>query len=429
MNRRQFLRGALATGGVATVGLPWLESTAGATEGFPKRYVQWIWGNGNRPDQWTPALEGTDFELSPALLSLLPVKDKISVLTGLSVLYPNNVPHWSGIGGLLTGAEVDGNDEDWFVREKSLDQLIADSIGSESIYRSLEVGVTTSNSFSWNGPAAQNPAVVDPLTVYGRLFGSTFVAPGSGGLVDASLGYRRSALDAVMADISALSGRVSSSDRVRLEQHFSGVRDLETRLARLQDDPPELDACMQPHEPGAALPDIDGRPQLQARHDAHAALVAMALACDLTRVVTVQWSEPVDNVLYPNASDGHHNQTHNERTPQPEVAAITKHIVDGFGRFLETLDGIPEGEGTLLDHSLVLGCTDVSEGRLHSLDEMPVILAGSACGALRTGQHVRYSRRNSNALGLSITRAMGVNRASFGTAEYETSDGLTEVEV
>jgi hypothetical protein len=429
LNRRGFLRGLFATGGVATVGLPWLESTARAADGFPTRYIQWIWGNGNRPEHWTPALEGMDYDLPQALASLLPVKDKVTLVTGLSVLYPNNVPHWSGIGGLLTGAEVDGNDEDWFVREPTLDQLIARDVGASTIYRSLELGVSTTNSFSFNGTAAQNPAVTDPLTVYNRLFGTTFVEPGSGGLVDPTLGYRRSALDAVLGDIESLSARVSASDRVRLEQHFAGVRDLELRLARLQEDPPELAACMQPTEPLATFPDVAGRPQLQARHEAHAALVAMALACDLTRVVTLQWSEPVDNVLYPGATDGHHNQTHNEAVPQPQVAAITEHIVEGFSQFLQTLDLVPEGDGSLLDHSLVLGCTDVSEGRTHSLDEMPVILGGSACGRIQTGQHVRYTRRNSNALGLTITRALGVNRATFGTASYETSDSLTEIEV
>ncbi|MCA9567820.1 MAG: DUF1552 domain-containing protein [Myxococcales bacterium] len=427
MNRRGFLRGVLA-GGVATVGLPWLESTARAGDGFPVRYVQWIWGNGNRPERWIPAATGPDHMLSDELMPLLDLKDRISVITGLSVLYPNNVPHWSGIGGLLTGAEVDGNDEDWFVRRKSLDQLVADGIGSSTVYRSLELGVSTANAFSWNGPAAANVAEVDPIAVYGRLFGPTFVEPGSGGIVDPRLGYRRSALDAVMADISALSDKVSASDRVRLEQHFTGVRDLELRLARLQEDPPSYDACMQPAQPVAELPDIDGRPQLQARHEAHAALVAMALACDLTRVVTVQWSEPVDNVLYPGATDGHHNQTHNEQGAQPEVNMITTQIMEGFGNFLRALDAIPEGDASLLDHALVLGCTDVSEGRTHSLDEMPVVLAGSACGALRTGEHVRYVRRNSNSLGLTVLRAMGVNQNSFGEAAFETSDGLTEIE-
>lgn len=427
MNRRDVLRGVMA-GSAFAVGLPWLESTARAADGFPKRFVVWVWGNGNRPERWTPAAQGIDYELSDELMPLAPLKDKISVVTGLSVLYPNNVPHWSGIGGLLTGAEVGGNDEDWLVNAISLDQQVANAIGGDTIYRSLQVGVSTSNVFSWNGPNAQNPGEVDPLTLYNRLFGPTFVEPGTQGIVDPSLGFRRSALDAVLGDLQSLQGKVSAADRIRLDQHTTGIRELEGRLARLQQDPPSYEACTRPPEPASVFPDVDNRPQLVARHAAQAELIAMALACDQTRVVTVQWSEPVDNVLYPRATDGHHNQTHNEPGGQPEVHDITVQIMEAFSGFLQTLDAVPEGEGTLLDHSLVLGCTDVSEGRTHSLDEMPVVLAGSACGALRTGQHVRYTRKNSNALGLSLLRAMDVQTSSYGTADYVDFDGLAELE-
>lgn len=427
MNRRDLLKGVMG-GAAFTVALPWLESTARAADGFPKRFVVWIWGNGNRPERWTPVDEGPGFTLSDQLVPLAPVEGKFSVLTGLSVLYPNNVPHWSGIGGILTGAEVGGNDEDWLVNSISLDQQVANAVGSDTIYRSLQIGVSTSNVFSWNGPNAQNPGEVDPLTLYNRLFGPTFVEPGSGGIVDPSLGFRRSALDAVLGDLNSLSSRVSANDRQRLEQHTTGIRELEGRLARLELDPPSLAACARPNEPAATFPDVQGRPQLQERHAAHAELVAMALACDQTRVVTVQWSEPVDNVLYEGASDGHHNQTHNEPGDQPEVHAITTQIMEGFSTFLQALDAVPEGDGTLLDHSLVMGCTDVSEGRTHSLDEMPVVLAGGASGALQMGTHVRYTRKNSNALGLSVLRAMEVPVSEFGTAEYVDSDGLSEIE-
>lgn len=426
-NRRDMLRGVLG-GAAFTVGLPWLESTAQACDGFPKRFLVWIWGNGNRPNRWTPVDEGPGFTLSDQLMPLAAYHDKFSVITGLSVLYPNNVPHWSGIGGLLTGAEVGGNDEDWLVNATSLDQQVANAIGSDTIYRSLQVGVSTSNVFSWNGPNAQNPGEVDPLTLYNRLFGPTFVEPGSEGVVDPGLGFRRSALDAVLDDLNRLSNRVSANDRVRLDQHATGIRELEGRLARLELDPPSFEACVRPTEPAPVYPDIDGRPQLQARHAAHADLIAMALACGQTRVATVQWSEPVDNVLYHGASDGHHNQTHNEPGNQPEVHAITVQIMEGFARFLQALDAIPEGPGTLLDHSLVLGCSDVSEGRTHSLDEMPVVIAGGACGALRMGQHFRYNRRNSNALGLSLLRAMDVQVSDYGTADYVDDSGLAEIE-
>ncbi|MEZ4321918.1 MAG: DUF1552 domain-containing protein [Myxococcota bacterium] len=427
MIRRNFLRGMLG-GSAVCVALPWLESTASATGGFPQRFVTWMWANGNRPERWTPMGEGSEWLLSDELMPLMPVKDKVSIVTGLSVLYPNNVPHWSGIGGMLTGAEVGGDDEDWVVHAPTLDQLVAAEVGNGTIYRSLQVGIDTEECFSWNGPNAQNPAEKDPFALYERLFGPTFVEPGSGGLVDPSLGYRRSALDAVMADITRLQNRVGAADRERLEQHLTGVRELELRLARLQDDPPDYEACVRPDSPFPEYPDIDGRPQLIARNAAQNELVAMALACDLTRVVTVQFAKPVGNTLYPDASDGHHNQTHNEPGGQPEVHAITTFCIERFSELVQRLDAIPEGDGTLLDHSICLATTDVSEGRTHSLDEMPVIVAGSGCGNLVMGQHLRYNRLNSNHLGLTLLRGMGLVQGSWGEDAYEVTDGLSELE-
>ncbi len=426
-NRRQFLRGVLGGSAVA-FSLPWLETTANAAEGFPRRFITWMWANGNLPDRWTPTLTGFDYDLSPQLMPLAPVQDKIAVVTGLSVLYPNNVPHWSGIGGLLTGHEVDGNDEDWFVRAPSLDQVVANAVGGDTIFRSLEFGIDTTNCFSWNGTSSQNPGEDDPFAMYERLFGPTFVEPGSGGLVDPSLGYRRSALDAVLGDLNRLTNRVSASDRARLDQHATGVRELELRLARLLEDPPSFESCMAAAEPEAEYPPIDGRPQLEAKCDAMNELLAMALACDLTRVASFQLHRPVQNTLFPGASDGHHNQTHNEPGDQPEVDMITTYCIERYSSLVQRLDQVPEGDETLLDHSMVLACTDVSEGRTHSLDEMPVVIAGSGCGSIVTGQHVRYNRLNSNHLGLTLLRGMGLVQASWGEGTYEVDTGLTEIE-
>lgn len=427
VSRRGVLRGLLGGSAVA-VGLPWLESTARADEGFPRRLVIWQWGNGNRPERWTPSGEGEQFALSDALLPLLPLQHRLSVVTGLSVLYPNSVPHWSGLGGMLTGAHVSGNDDNWSVNAPTLDVLAANAIGGDTIYRSLQVGVETDDCFSWNGPNAQNPAEVDPFALFERLFGPTFVEPGSGGLVDPALGYRRSVLDAVIGDVDRLSARVSAADRARLDQHLTGLRELELRLARLEEEPPSYAACERPDPPLAAFPDIEGRPQLAARNAAQSELVAMALACDLTRVVTVQFSRPLTNALFPGASDGHHNQTHNEPGDQPEVAAITEFCIENLAAFASALEAVPEGDSTLLDHSLVLATTDVSEGRTHSLDEMPVLLLGSANGQLKTGHHVRYVRQNSNGLGLTVLRAMGMPQASFGQGDLAVSDSLVDLE-
>jgi hypothetical protein len=155
----------------------------------------------------------------------------------------------------------------------------------------------------------------------------------------------------------------------------------------------------------------------------------MALACDLTRVVTVQFSRALTNALFPGASDGHHNQTHNEQDGQPEVHAITTFCMENLAAFAAGLEAVPEGSSTLLDHCLVLATSDVSEGRTHSLDEMPVLLLGSGNGRIQNGLHVRYARQNSNALGLSVLRALDLAQATFGAGDLAVDDGLTEIEV
>ncbi|MCB9766470.1 MAG: DUF1552 domain-containing protein [Alphaproteobacteria bacterium] len=434
--RRRVLRGFLG-GGLVTVGLPWLEVFAGRSAraacetGFPQRFGTFFWGNGNLPFRWTPTGEGEGeaWALSEQLQPLAALKDHITVVTGYAIKVPNISPHWSGAAGLLTGRALTGDDSSWAVAAPTLDQLLAAELGNETLYRSLEIGVDTDAVYSWSGPDARNFGETDPYTLYERLFGETFREPGGEGQVDPTLGYRRSALDAVMTDIADLQSELGASDRVRLEQHLDGVRDLELRLARLEEDPPELDSCVRPDAPSASWPDVDGRPDIIGRSRALADLLAMALACDQTRIFTFQFTKPLSNALLAGASDGHHNLTHNEGGEQAEVHDITLAIMAEFGYLLEALRAIPEGDETLLDHCMVLGTTEVSEGRTHSLDEVPLVLAGGGCGRIRMGVHHRtYSQESVGKVMLSVQRAMGLNAADWGDGDTYVTDGVSEIE-
>ena len=270
---------------------------------------------------------------------------------------------------------------------------------------------------------------VDPFALYQRLFGDTFVEPGGKGQVDPRLGLRRSILDAVMSDIATLNGQVGAADRVRLDQHLTGVRELEQRLARLEEDPPDLAACERAEAPEESYPDIEGRPQLQARNEAMAQLLALSMACDQTRVFAHFLSQPVNDLLFEGTSAGHHDLTHNEPGDQPEVHEITVQCVEAYTRFLQVLDSIPEADGTLLDHLVVMGCSEVSLGRTHSIDEMPLLIGGSCCDSLVMGHHLRsVSQENSSKVLLSLVRAMDIPQATFGLDEGEASEGFTALE-
>ncbi len=436
IGRRTVLRGLLG-GAIVTVGLPPLEAfldltrKAGATCGgiIPRRFGLFFWGNGNRPDKWLPIGEGESWELSEELAPLAAVKDKITVVTGMSVKTGNVTPHTSGVAGLLTGAaEVESGGTMTFARA-SIDQYIAGILGADTIYSSLQTTATDASGLSYNGPNSRNPPESSPYALFERVFGAGFRLPGEEGTVDPTLGLRRSVLDVVLTDVNALKRKVGAADAIRLEQHLDGVRELEQRLARLQEDPPNLAACAYPDEPMPDYPDLDGRPQLGARSRAMCDLLAMALACDQTRVFGHWISDPVNDVLFDGATEGHHALTHNEGGEQPEVHDITLQIVEELAYLVAKLDSIPEAEGTLLDNCVVLATSEVSEGRTHSVNDMPIVLAGSACGALRTGYHHRsYTQDNVSKVMLTVLRAMDIPDATYGEGDGEVSDGLSEIE-
>ncbi len=438
VTRRTILRGLLG-GSVVTVGLPALELFLNANgtawaDGtlLPARFGLFFWGNGNTPDKWVPELsgEGDAWQLSEQLSGLASIKQHLAVATGLEAKVPNAIPHGSGAAGILSAAPalVEG-DGDTFA-QPSIDQVIAAQLGGETRFRSLEFGVKSGGGRSFNGPHSQNPSEDSPFAMFERVFGAGFAAPGEEPIFDPTIGLRRSVLDAVMDDTNRLKSRVGTTDKTRLEQHLDGIRDLERRLARLEEDPPDLAACVRPDSPPAKFEDIEGRPQMSAISRAHCDIVAMALACDQTRIFSHWFHHPVGNVLFPGAPDGHHNLTHDEPGDQPWVDAITRMCLDEYRYLVETLAGVAEGDGTLLDSCAVLGTTEISLGRTHSLDNMPILVAGSACGRLKTDVHYHSpTAESSTKVLLSIIRAMGMNRAEHGTDDARVTDGLSAIEV
>ena len=232
-----------------------------------------------------------------------------------------------------------------------------------------------------------------------------------------------------MGDLTAVQQRLGTTDKRRLDQHLTGVREMEQRLARLQEDPPQLEACVRAAAPTADFSDVEGRAQVRARNRAMSELLAMALACDQTRVFGHYLTAPVSDVLFPDAAEGHHGLTHNEPGNQPTVHAITTQIMEMFSDTLQILDGVPEGDGTLLDNMVVLATSEVSQGQTHSILDMPIVLGGSACGFFKQDIHVRsLSGDNVTKVLVSLQRSMGMQVQRFGRGEAEATEGVSEVE-
>ncbi len=438
LTRRTLLRGLLGSAAV-TVGLPPLErffnesgtAYAATCEALPRRFGLFFWANGSLPEFWVPPDTGAGFTLPPLLEPMAALREKISVVSGTKVLTGNPVAHWSGAGGFLTGAPlITRGGEEYTFAAPTLDQVIANEVGSATRFRSLEVGIERGQPpISYSGPDAGNPSETSPAALFDRVFGGGFVAPGEQVEADPKLRLRRSVLDAVMGDAARLKARLGAGDQRRLDQHLTGIRDLERRIARLQEAPPDLAACVRPEAPLAAYPDEAGRPQLQAINRAMADLMALTLACDQTRVFSYQFHRPVSNALFPGASMGHHQLTHDEAGSQPEVKAILLQIMGELSYLLGALDAVQEGDGTLLDHMVVLATSDCSRGRTHTLEDYPILLAGSCCGELRTGVHYRSpSSENASRVPMTLARAMGLRPLTFGAAEGEVSEGLSAIE-
>lgn len=435
LSRRTLLRGLLG-GAVVGVGLPALEifldhhgEALANGDAFPKRFGLWFWGNGIGPDtaNWVPTGTGTSFTLSPLMAPLEPVKEDVTVVSGLKVCTPNIDPHGTGPAGILSGGRVaaDANKV-----ARTLDQVIADQISSDTMNRSLEVSVerwNTSPSFGSTGKC--NPPEWSPANLFNTLFGPTFHLPGENVPANPKLGLRRSVLDAVRGDAESLKKRLGTNDRARIDEHLDNVRTLEQKIAKLEMDAPVPEACRKPDPPLSDYPDIEGRPQLSAVSRVMSDMLALSLACDQERVFTFQFSHSVNNLLFQNAPDGHHQLTHDEPGDQPFVQDIVRQILTEAAYFIQALKNVKEGNATLLDHCAVLFMTDCSNSRSHAVDEYPLFLAGSANGVLRQGIHYRApTGENASKLGLTLLHAFDVPAASYGSDEGYVTQTLPGIE-
>ncbi len=437
LSRRTFLKGMLA-GATVSIALPPLEAfmntngTAYASgDGFPKRFGLFYWGNGVHPELWIPSDTGRNWTPSQQLTPFVNLQNDLAVLTGFEVRTPNDSPHLSGPAGLLSGAALlNPNSDNQVFQRPSLDQVLAAEIGGETRFRSLEVGIEPGTSgLSYIGPESRNPPECDPALFFERIFGAGFTAPGDEPIVDPKLALRRSVLDVVMGNVNELNKKLGASDKIRVDRHLDAIRDLELRIARMEEDPPSLAACSRPAAPSTP-PDVDGRPAMGARAMLMTELSVMAYACDLTRVLSFYYSDGVSNCLYPNATAGHHQLTHDEPGDMPQVQMITQSIMEDFAFYLEALRAVPEGESNLLNNSLILGTTDVSYARTHQIDEYPLLLAGTAGGAIQTGMHYRSTtKENASEIPFTILNAMGVVTGEWGLDEGRVTSGVGALEL
>jgi hypothetical protein len=436
VGRRAVLRG-LAYGGALSVGLPVLECMLDSNgkaladgTALPKRFGVFFWGNGVRMAKYLPSSVGA-YTLTETLAPLMNVKDYVSVISGYDIKTGNERGHHAGCVGILSGAPMISQDPKGApyastFSAPSIDQVVAASVGMGTRFKSLEVGIsknvttgegTTLRYLSHNGPDNPNPPEYSPKALYTRVFGSGFTAPGGGAApaIDPRLALRKSVLSAVREDATELRKRLGKNDQVRLDQHFESIRALENQISSVETAPPPPSSCAAP----AAPTDSPGDSKLTMTNATMANLVALSLACDQTRVFSYMFSGSVGGTSYPelSISTNHHTLSHDEAGDQPQVQKITVFIMQRFAALLEAMKAIPEGDGNLLDNSIILASTDVTEGQPHSINNYPILVAGGGGGTLvHPGIHIKGSKGNASDVLLTLLQAMGLPLTEFGKA-------------
>jgi hypothetical protein len=429
LSRRTFLHGM-----GATVALPLLDSMVAAqtplrqTAAAPKtRFAAFYVPHGATMDKWTPATEGTGFEFTEILKPLEPYRDRVNVISGLAH------PYVAGAGGadvsaganhtraaavFLTGSvPVRGAQAHLGV---SADQVAAQHIGQDTPLPSLELSIEESvlaceaafscayrNSISWKSPTQPLPMQNNPRLVFEKLFGD--------GSTDAERRGRRqetrSLLDAVMGQLASLKRDLPAGDQRRLDQYFEDVREIERRIQRAE-------AAAQTD---VTLPDVPaGVPATFADHlKLLMDLQVIAFQSDITRVSTLMYARELSGAVYPesNIRDPFHNLSHhsNDRGNMDRFAILNLYHMAKFAYFIDKLKETKDGDGTLLDHSLVLYGSSLSDGNQHNFSPLPIVLAGGASGTLQGGRHVQFPKDThmSNLL-LALLDKLGARQDTFG---------------
>jgi hypothetical protein len=439
-SRRTFLRGALA-GTAVSVGLPFLDiflndkGTALASGApIPLRFGTWFWGLGHTPGRGMRALEGTDYEFIHECQTLEPFrKDYINYFSGFNTPLDGNASavHFTGWVAGKTGSVPQGFGG---IPAPTLDTIIADEVGTQTRFKSLELSSTGRpiDSYSYRASGNHNAAEVSPLNFYLRVFGPEFRDPRDTDFTpDPRILLRQSVLSAVEDQRGRLIRTVGQADRERLDQYFTSVRELEQQLEASLSAPPVSDACRRPERP--ADEEIGYEVETVNRtHDTMAKILALALACDQTRVFNMLYAQAASEARVKGTTFTHHILSHEEPPDdvlgyQVQTAWFNERSFQAFARMLGEFASVREGDGNLLDNMLIFAQTDTSDAKTHSVIGIPSLTVGKAGGRLKTGLHINGNAAPVTQIGLTVMQTMDVHIEEWGTRSLRTSKTISDI--
>jgi hypothetical protein len=430
--RRTFLKGlgtAIALPALDSL-LPSVASAASVAKTFPNRMVFLYVPNGVHMPDWRPTAVGTRFELPYILEPLKNVQDKLTVLTGLTAdkARPNGDgpgDHARALAAILTGCQPKKTHGADIRVGVSVDQFAAQRVGKHTKFPSLELGIDRgaqagncdsgyscaySSNISWSSESTPVAKEIDPRLVFERLFSN-----GVKKEVEASLEkrdrYKKSILDFVLEDARSLRSQLGVTDQRKLDEYLTGIREIERRLARIETENGQLP---EGYKKPTGVPKEYGD-HVRLMMD----MMVLALQGDLTRIMTFMYANEGSNRSYSfiNIPEGHHDLSHHGGDPvkHDKIRNINRFHATHLAYVLEKMNSIPEGEGTLLDHAMVVYCSGISDGNRHNHDDLPVLLAGGGCGTVKPGRHIEYPRNTPiNNLWVSLLERMGAVTEKLG---------------
>ena len=415
--RRSVLRGM-----GAAVALPVLDAMVPALTAFAKTPVAPVRRlgvvyvpNGMIMPAWTPSADGA-LDLSPILQPLAPFKDRMLVFSGLDGMQNRGGTHTTAATRFLTGV-VGKRTAQGIEAGTSIDQIAARQFGRDTQLASLELSLdrldlvgtcdnTTCafiNSLSWTSPTTQAPAEDNPRVVFERLFGDS-------GTTDPAerrmrLRRSRSILDSLMESLSDLEHELGSGDRSRLDEYLTAVRDVERRIQNAEE------------QSAMDLPLVEQPGGIPTNYEDYCALMldlqVLAYQCDLTRVVTFMLGREYSGRTYPQIgiSEAHHPLSHHQGDPEriALLAKLNAYHASLFASYLEKLRGTPDGDGSLLDHTLLLYGAGMADSNTHDSNNLPLMLVGSRDHYhFEGGRHLRYEHEPSASLLVTVLDKLGV---------------------
>ena len=422
--RRTFLRGM-----GAALGLPLLESmvpaltAAAKTAANARPRVGFVYvPHGVIMDEWTPKTAGADFDFTPILKPLEPFRASVTVVSNLSAPLQNTGSHAAAAGSWLTGVAPKRTDGPDFRAATTIDQLIAQHLGQDTTFPSLEVATEDftglvgacdpgyscnyMNTLVWQTPTTPLPMEINPRVVFERMFGGGATREERIARIHAD----ESVLELVKADLADLERNLGAADRTRLDEYLTHVHEVERRIQLTE------------QQAGSELPIPTAPIGVPESFEVHAQLLyellALAYEADLTRVFTFMTAREVSQRTYPQIGvpEPHHTISHHGNKPDKiaDHAKINNYHVQLFAKFIDRLRSTPDGDGSLLDHSLIVYGSGMSNGNGHTPSPLPFAMAGGLRGRVKGNRHVVLPEQSSaNAL-LTIGRLVGVEMESFG---------------